>query len=159
MDNFLKQQAKERGFGDIVRIIYIATILYEGWEMDNKAWIVELSDGKKIALSTSHGSIVEWSKQEAETALMRDLKSAESIREAMQEMWPDYEPPEGRPALRFCSKCKSVMVDAAMYDPEGTIPLATEIDADGRMWACLLCSGKADLKGDKQWTIRVRRRS
>lgn len=51
--------------------------------------------------------------------------------------------------MKFCSKCKSVMVDAAMYDPEGTIPLAMEIESneDGtvkKMWACLQCSKEAE---------------
>lgn len=51
---------------------------------------------------------------------------------------------EKKSPMKFCSKCKSAMVDVSCYDPEGTIPLAMEIDADGRMWACLLCSGKAE---------------
>jgi len=45
--------------------------------------------------------------------------------------------------MKFCSKCGTSMVDAAMYDPEGVIPLATEVDIDDCMWACLLCSAKA----------------
>jgi len=41
------------------------------------------------------------------------------------------------------------MVDAALYDPEGTVSLAMEIESndDGivkRMWACLQCSKKAE---------------
>lgn len=64
------------------------------------------------------------------------------------------------------------MIDAALYDPEGTIPLVMEIESndDGIVkrklaifkvekdargdcmiaWACLQCSGKAEqeLKGD-----------
>lgn len=46
--------------------------------------------------------------------------------------------------MKFCSKCNASMVDAFMYDPEGTIPLVMEIEPDGRYWACLPCSGKAE---------------
>ena len=91
MEEFFKQQARERGFGDIVKILYTATILYAGWEMDNEAWIVEMSDGSKAAFTTSHGGITGWSKEDAETALTRALGSAESIRDAVKLMWPGFE--------------------------------------------------------------------
>ena len=42
--------------------------------------------------------------------------------------------------LKFCPKCGSSMVDAALYDPEGTVPLVIETDSSGRMWACTICS-------------------
>ena len=53
--------------------------------------------------------------------------------------------------MRFCSKCKSVMVDAGMYDPEGTTPLAMEIEQDSagtvtKMWACVPCSKIPELE-------------
>ena len=51
--------------------------------------------------------------------------------------------------MKFCSKCKSVMIDVAHYEPEGTIPLAMEIEynSDGtvrRMFACPQCSKDAE---------------
>ena len=42
--------------------------------------------------------------------------------------------------MNICSKCGSAMVDANLYDPEGTVPLLMETDQDGRMWACIPCS-------------------
>lgn len=43
-------------------------------------------------------------------------------------------------AMRRCSKCGSFMVDAGMFDPEGTIPLVMETEENSRVWACLSCS-------------------
>ena len=42
--------------------------------------------------------------------------------------------------MKNCSRCGEVMVDAACYDPEGTIPLMIEVDEDDRYWACMRCS-------------------
>ena len=46
--------------------------------------------------------------------------------------------------MKFCSKCGSAMVDASCYDPDGVIPLVTETDRDGRMWACIPCSNSTE---------------
>lgn len=89
MDEFLIRQAEERGLGKIVKILYTATILYEGWEMDNKAWIVEMSDGNKQAFTTSHGGVCRWVKEDVEGRLRETLSSVESIRAAIKIMWPD----------------------------------------------------------------------
>ena len=45
--------------------------------------------------------------------------------------------------MKFCSKCGDVMIKAAFYDPEGTIPLVMETDG-AEMWACMRCSKKAE---------------
>ena len=49
--------------------------------------------------------------------------------------------------MKFCSKCGDVMIKAAFYDPEGTIPLIVEIDGE-EWWACIRCSklAAAELK-------------
>lgn len=39
--------------------------------------------------------------------------------------------------MRLCPKCNAAMVNAACYDPEGAVPLVTETDSDGRVWACI----------------------
>lgn len=36
--------------------IYTFTVLYEGWEMDNEAWVVEDQAGNRWIETTSHGS-------------------------------------------------------------------------------------------------------
>jgi TPP-dependent 2-oxoacid decarboxylase len=76
-----------RGYNTITKVLHTATILYNGWELDNYAWIVEWADGSIGALDTNHGGIYEWSKQEALEKLAETEASAESIRKAL-EMWP-----------------------------------------------------------------------
>ena len=51
--------------------------------------------------------------------------------------------------LRFCLRCGSSMVDAALYDPEGTVPLVTEIDSSGRMWVCIVPLCRKEVKAMK----------
>ena len=92
MDEFLIRQAEERGLGKITRVLCEATILYQGWEMDNKVWIIEMSDGSKCAFGTSHGGICLWTLEDAKTKLRELFESAESIRKAIKIMWPDFEP-------------------------------------------------------------------
>lgn len=51
------------------KIIFNCTVLHEGWEMDNQAWVIELSSGEKQIMTTNHGRecglggfgvVVEW---------------------------------------------------------------------------------------------------
>lgn len=88
MDNSDINQAASRGLGRVKKILHTATLLYEGWEMDNKGWIVELDDGSRAALTTSHGGVYAWSKAEAEEKLAETEASAASIRKAI-ELWPE----------------------------------------------------------------------
>lgn len=37
------------------RTLFHFKVLHEGWEMDNDAWVVELKDGSRTLVSTSHG--------------------------------------------------------------------------------------------------------
>lgn len=37
------------------KIIFVCTVLHDGWEMDNQAWVIELPDGDKQIMTTNHG--------------------------------------------------------------------------------------------------------
>lgn len=100
MQERLKEHAKAMGFGTVKKILHAATILHADWEMDNKAWIVEMADGSVVALTTSHGGLCRWTREEAEENLAETEKSATSIREALA-MWPNA-PHEG-PARDSCA--------------------------------------------------------
>lgn len=87
MDKSERAQAASRGYGKVKKVIHTATLLYSGWEMDNEGWIVELEDGTRAALTTSHGGVYPWTRQEAEEKLAETEASAASIRKAL-ELWP-----------------------------------------------------------------------
>ena len=38
-----------------------------------------------------------------------------------------------------CPKCGKWMISTSLYDPEGTIPLETIKDENGKEWGCLNC--------------------
>ena len=80
-------QTVTRRFGKVKRIVHTATLLHRDWEMDNEGWIVELEDGRFVALTTDHGGVHTWTKQEAEEKLAETEASAASIRKAL-EHWP-----------------------------------------------------------------------
>lgn len=81
------EQSKARGFGTVIRVLHTAVILFDGWELDNRAWIVEMEDGSIAALTTAHSGLVRWTRDAAEQTLIESEKSAESIRQALA-MWP-----------------------------------------------------------------------
>ena len=41
--------------------IHTATILHEGWEMDNKMWVMEDENGSRTSLTTNHGCLCRMS--------------------------------------------------------------------------------------------------
>ena len=88
MDKELREQAKAKGFGTVKKVLHTATILHNGWEMDNKAWIVEMESGEVVALTTSHGGLYRWTRDEAEKKLAETEKCAASVRTALA-MWPN----------------------------------------------------------------------
>lgn len=69
-------------------VIHTATILHEDWEMDNEGWIVKAADGTRTALTTNHGRLCPWTREEAEGKLAETEASAASLRKAL-EMWPN----------------------------------------------------------------------
>lgn len=108
MDERLKERAKANGFGTVKRVIHQATILHDGWEMDNRAWIVEMESGEVVALTTSHGGLYRWTRAEAEEKLAETEGSAASIRKAL-ELWPNVQG-EGRGASVACGASLSTAV-------------------------------------------------
>lgn len=86
-DDSLAGRLEAIGFGKLKRILHTAPVLHAGWEMDNEAWIVEMEDGQVLALTTSHGSLCEWTKAEAEQALKDTESSAAALRRAL-DIWP-----------------------------------------------------------------------
>jgi len=54
-----KQEADRLGLNDEAKVILRFDILWSGWECDYYGWIVETKDGKRIAISTDHGFLVE----------------------------------------------------------------------------------------------------
>jgi hypothetical protein len=55
--------AIEKQFGETV-VIREFTLLHEGWEMDNKAWLIKTTDGSLHLIFTSHGGMYEASTAE-----------------------------------------------------------------------------------------------
>lgn len=52
--------------------------------------------------------------------------------------------------MKSCSTCGEAMIKAEVYDPEGVLPLATQIDG-ADLWVCINCSKLAEAemkKGD-----------
>ena len=86
MNDSEKRQATQRGYGEIKAVLHTETILHNGWEMDNTAWIVELADGSRAALTTEHDGVYPWTKKQAEDKLAEAEASAASIRRAL-ELW------------------------------------------------------------------------
>ena len=53
MNQWDLDDAKAMGF-PVKRVLHTATIMHEGWESDNRAWLVELEDGRNVVLTTNH---------------------------------------------------------------------------------------------------------
>lgn len=56
-----------------------AVVLHAGWEMDNRAWAVELDDDNVVTLCTRHGAIVEWQQEDILEKLNETRRSAASV--------------------------------------------------------------------------------
>ena len=81
------EQVVNRSYGQVKVVLHTATLLHNGWELDNSGWIVEMEDGSKKALTTDHGGVCPWTREEAEEKLAETEASAASIRRAL-ELWP-----------------------------------------------------------------------
>lgn len=84
MDAQIQAQIAKLGRGNVKAVLHVATLLFEGWEMDNKGWIVEFEDGTRAAFTTSHGNLCEWTRSDAEERLAETERSAASIRKALE---------------------------------------------------------------------------
>ena len=87
MNTSQRNQASTRGYGKVTAVLHTAKLLHDGWEMDNQGWIVELEDKRQIALTTDHGEVCVWTKEEAEEKLAETEKSALSLRSLLRH-WP-----------------------------------------------------------------------
>lgn len=89
IENFkgLLKAAGEAKLGAVKRIITRALFLYEGWEMDNYAALVELADGRVVGIRTGHGAARLMERAEAEEKLRETELSAASIRDMLSN-WP-----------------------------------------------------------------------
>lgn len=86
MNQWELEEALAAGF-PVKQVLYKATIMHTGWEMDNEAWLVELKDERKVVLTTNHGGICEMSIDEALYKVAETFSSIESIRKLI-ELWP-----------------------------------------------------------------------
>lgn len=68
-------------FGVVKNVIFTATVMHNGWEMDNEAWLVEMEDGKKLLLNTNHGGVYELAIADLREKIAETEKSAESLRQ------------------------------------------------------------------------------
>lgn len=89
MGEHYRNEAAEKGLGNVKKTLFTATILHEGWEMDNQAWIVEMDDGSQAVFTTGHGRVCRWSRKDAEESLVEIEASAASIRRALELMPAD----------------------------------------------------------------------
>ncbi len=86
MNQWDLEEALAAGF-NVKQVLYKATIMHTGWESDNRAWLVELEDGRKVVLTTNHGSIVEMTLDYVNKKLQETTNSIGSIR-ALLLNWP-----------------------------------------------------------------------
>lgn len=59
-------QAAGLNYGKVKRVVHTAILLHNGWDMDNKGWIVEFDDRRRTTLPTSHDSVYSWTRQDVE---------------------------------------------------------------------------------------------
>jgi hypothetical protein len=82
-----EREQAEAKFGKIAKILHTAIILQEGWELDNRGWLVEMETGCILALTTNHGGICLWARDEAEEQLRKTNEAGTSLTQALS-LWP-----------------------------------------------------------------------
>lgn len=70
--------------GTVTRILHTATLLYEGWKMDNHAWVVELDSNRIAVFTTSSGRLYAADRREFEEKLRETEESVSSIRRLLE---------------------------------------------------------------------------
>lgn len=83
-DEEILEDIEASGHGSTESVICRATILHEGWEMDNVGWVVRMANGTIQTFTTSHGGLRTWPLSLALQDLQRAEDSAGSIRNALQ---------------------------------------------------------------------------
>ena len=71
----------------VKHIFHVATVLHEGWELDNKAWHVLTVDGDERVLTTSHGALRYWTLSEAKERYDKMANAVASLHELLS-LWP-----------------------------------------------------------------------
>ena len=87
MDEMKIFRDASKRFGNVEFIVHRATLLHECWSLDNDGWIVQMDDGRQVALTTSDNGLCAWSREDAERKLKETEASVASIRKAL-ELWP-----------------------------------------------------------------------
>jgi hypothetical protein len=66
-------------------ILFTFRILYDGWEMDNEAWVARDKKGKVVLLMTSHGGLYDYGRDVSElhAALEETKRSLAGIKQAL----------------------------------------------------------------------------
>lgn len=64
------------------------SVLFEGWEMDNDSWVVELEDGERAIVTTSHGDTYVAERREFEEKLAEYERVAADTRKALEMVKP-----------------------------------------------------------------------
>ena len=64
------------------KILCEALILREGWEMDNKGWVVQMKDGSVYGFTTSHGGLYAWTNEKMDEQIALTQESLASLTEA-----------------------------------------------------------------------------
>lgn len=60
-------------------VVSVATVLWEGWEMDNHVALVSLPSDRVFLVTTDHGQLVECPVAELEDARKRHARASRSI--------------------------------------------------------------------------------
>lgn len=78
MDEFILKH--KCPMGKPTAILHKATILHNGWESDNEAWVVALDSGINICMTTNHGSLQQTDISYFKEKLLETEKSVEQIK-------------------------------------------------------------------------------
>ena len=86
------QQAKINWFNannkiGIKNVLKELVVRHSGWECDPLAWFVELENGKKVFVTTNHGTPVLWSQQAVQEYYANVRKEANEYRLSLKEVY------------------------------------------------------------------------
>ena len=73
------------------RILASSMRMFIGWEMDNEIHCLEMDDGKRIVIGTSHGGICFIDQADLDEMLMEHQTAVEQmthLSETMRGLWP-----------------------------------------------------------------------
>jgi hypothetical protein len=90
LDNlaFMQDAVRRAGHGEVSEIVHRATILREGWEMDNHGWVVRMNDGSFKGFTTSHGSLCPWPPELITEKINETAQSLQSLKKALDLLKP-----------------------------------------------------------------------